>query len=87
MPFGKDSSIHSSCWVELHEVGNLLNLGSTTSAKFLMPLVAHHGLDITQIVLRILTALQAIPNHRIYVLKSVDLMHFFLRQCLHFALL
>ena len=36
MSLGNVKSIHSSCLVELQVVGNLLSLGNTTSAKFLI---------------------------------------------------
>ena len=47
---------------------------------FLMRLKAQHGLRITQIILRILTALQAIPNHRVNVVKCISLIHFVLQM-------
>jgi alkane 1-monooxygenase len=47
---------------------------------FLMRHKAQHGLRITQIILRILTALQAIPNHRVNVVKCISLIHFVLQM-------
>ena len=43
-----------------------------------MRLKAQHGLRIAQIILRILTALQAIPNHLVNVVKCISLIHFVL---------
>ena len=42
---------------------------------FLMRLEAHGGLHITQIIVRIFTALQAVPHHGVNVLKRVGLAH------------
>ena len=35
----------------------------------------HHGFDISQVIVCILTTLQAIPNHCVNVFKSVSVVH------------
>jgi hypothetical protein len=41
----------------------------------LMRLEPHHGFHISQVIVCILTTLQAIPNYRINVFKCVSVVH------------